>query len=374
MKFTCTKENLSYALDLVSSTAGKHVNLPILMNILITASEANVQLSATNLEVAVKTNLRAKVEKPGSFTVPAKTLSDFVHLLSDEQVDIELQDNELSLKCANSATKIKGTGAEEFPVVPAVEEDKSYVVDVDNFKNSLGQVVVAVAKNEIRPELSGVYFGLFTERYKGLVMAATDSYRLTEKRVVVEQGDAEMKVIVPARAVYEIIRLLSLSKARSGEKNVRLWLTENQIAVRYDDFEMTSRLIDGKYPDYSQIIPSTFKTTAVFPLQVMANKIKAASLFTTTGVNAVMFDLNAGQHSVGVSSTSTQTGEHSSEIEAEVVGEENSILLNHRYVLDGLQNISTEEAEFRVNSADAPCMFVPKGEDNYIYIVMPIRQ
>lgn len=374
MKFICTKENLSYALDVVSSIANKHTNLPILMNILMKVSESKVELVATNLEVAIKANLRAKVESIGSFTMPAKTLADFVHLLSDEQVEVELKENELVIKCANSSTKIKGSPADEYPVVPDVEEEHTYVVNADNFRESLSQVVFAAAKNEIRPELSGVFCGFFTDRFDGLLIAATDSYRLAEKKLKIEQGKDEMKSIIPARTVYEMIRLLTLSKGKQVESQVRLWVSENQLAMRYDDFEMTSRLIDGKYPDYAQIIPTDYKTLAFFPISVMVNKIKAASLFTTTGVNAVVFDLNTGESTIGISSTSTQTGEHTSEIEAELKGEENSILLNHRYVLDGLQNIPSEEAEFRVNSGEAPCLFQAKGNNDYLYIVMPIRQ
>ncbi len=374
MKFTCLKENLAHALDLVSSAAGKQVNLPILLNILIQVEETGVRLVATNLEMAVRANLRAKVEKTGSFTVPAKTLTDFVHLLPDQQVEVELQENELLIKCGTSSTKIKGAPADEYPVVPEVEEKFGYVVKVDNFKTSLSQVVVATAKNEIRPELSGVYFGLFTDHYEGLVLAATDSYRLSEKKLSVEQGNESTKAIVPSRTVQEVIRLLTLSKEEQGENQVRLWISENQIAIRFDDFELTSRLIEGKYPDYTQIIPANFKTSAIFAITTMVNKIKAASLFTTTGVNAVSFDLNAGEGSIAISSTSTQTGEHSSEIEAEVSGEENSILLNHRYVLDGLQSMNTEEGEFKMNGPDAPCLFKEKNKDDYLYIVMPIRQ
>lgn len=374
MKFVCTKENLSYSLDLVSGIAGKHINLPILANILIQTEESTVRLSSTNLEIAIKANLRAKIEKTGSFTVPAKTLTDFVHLLPDEQVEIELVDNELSIKCASSSTKIKGSTADEYPIVPGIEEKHAYTIDVENFKDALSQVVFAAAKNEIRPELSGVYFGLFTERFSGLIVAATDSYRLAERRIMVVQGVDETKCIVPSRTLYELIRLFGLGRNKQNESVVRMWLSENQIAVRYDDFEATSRLIDGKYPDYAQIIPDKFKTTAIFSASAMINKIKAASLFTTIGINAVSFDLNTNQSSIGISSTSTQTGEHSSEIEAELSGEENSTLLNHRYVLDGLQNIETEEIELKMNSADSPCLFKPKGKDDYVYIVMPIRQ
>ncbi len=373
MKFTCTKENLTHAIDLVSGVGGKQTNLPILMNIMIQVTDAKVEFLVTNLEVAVRTSVRAKIDTPGSFTVPTKTLSDFVRLLSDEQVVLELIENELHITCGASQTKIKGSPADEYPVIPEIDEAHGYSLLAEPLRDALTKAVIAVAKNEIRPELSGVLFHFFGERYKGLILAATDSYRLAEKKVSVSQGSDTVQCIVPGRTVFEMIRLLGTGKGE-GESQVRLWVSENQIALRYDVFEMSSRLVEGKYPDYTQIIPSTFKTTASFPSDVMINKIKAASLFATTGVNAVSFDFNVESKSLGVSSTSTQTGEHSSQVDVDISGEENSILLNHRYVLDGLQHMDGEDVEFQVNGGDVPCLFHPKNKDNYLYIVMPVRQ
>ncbi|PIY93265.1 MAG: DNA polymerase III subunit beta [Candidatus Magasanikbacteria bacterium CG_4_10_14_0_8_um_filter_32_14] len=375
MKFTCTRENLEYSLSLVSSLASKHTNLPILNNVLIKATESGIEVSATNLEIAVKTQLRAKVESVGSFTVPAKTLTDYIRLLTNEQVEINQKDNELLVSCGNSSTKIKGFSDEDYPILPEVEEVNSYVLQVEEFRNAISKVIIAVAKNEIRPELSGIYFSFLSEKYNGLILAATDSYRLSEAKITIKQGEEKnINCIVPAHVAYEITRLLQTAKSHGGEDIVRVWISENQIAIRYDNFEMTSRLIEGKYPDYTQIIPASFKTTAIFPLDIMINKIKAASLFTSTGINAVSFDLNVSEKNIGVSSSSTQAGEHTSEIEVEITGEENSILLNHSYVLDGLSHMESDNIEFGVNSADAPCIFRPQGKDNYLYIVMPIRQ
>lgn len=374
MKFTCTRENLKQALDIVSSLAGKHAHLPILSNVLIQATEAKVEFVATNLEVATKTLVRAKVETPGSFTVPAKMLSDFVHLLEQETVELSVDGAELILQSGNSHTKIKGTPSDEYPVLPGVDEQHGYVVEAQTLKDGLQKTVVAVARNEIRPELAGIYFRFLSERYDGLLLAATDSYRLAETRVALLQGgDKDVSCIVPARVVFEAIRLLG-GVVVSEEKQVRIFVSENQIALRYGPFEMSARLIQGRYPDYAQIIPAQFKTTAIFPISNLITKIKAASLFTAAGVNAVSFDLNVSEKNIGVSSASTQTGEHSSELEADISGEENSILLNHRYVLDGLQQMTTEQANFCVNSGDAPCLFQPTGNQNYLYIVMPIRQ
>jgi len=373
MKFTCTKENLLAALHTTSGVASKHGHLPILSHVLFVVEDSKVQLLATNLEIGIRFFLRARVDETGTFAVPAKTLADFVNLLRDEQVHLALEENELVITSGSSSTKIKGSPAEDFPVLPEIEELHGYGFAVEPFRGALASAAIAAAKNDIRPELAGVSFGFFTEAYKGLTLAATDSYRLAEKKVSVSEGSDTLSCIVPARTVFEITRLLGAKASVGGESTVRVWVNDNQIALRYDQFELTSRIIDGTYPDYTQIIPSEFTTTATIDHNALVNKIKAAGLFTTTGVNAVSFDLNAEQNTLGISSTSTQTGEHSAEIDAQVSGQENSILLNHRYVLEGLNQMSGE-VEFSVNSGDAPCMFRQKDEPSYLYLVMPIRQ
>lgn len=375
MKFSCTKDNLYQALSLSSGVAGKNANLPILGNVLIRVSGQKIEFMTTNLELAVIFSLRGKAEKEGAFTVPARTLAEYVNLLSDEKVDIELQENELLVKCGRSTTKIKGAPDEEFPIIPAVEGGRGFLIDAKELKAALAQVMPAVAKSDIRPELSGVFFGFNVDNYKGLVLAATDSYRLAEKKIGIAQGQEELKIIVPGRTAQEMARILSLAEpAADGERSARMLVGENQIALHYNGVQMTSRLVDGQYPDYTQIIPKEFKTTAEFDAAGLAKEIKAAALFTTTGVNAVSIDLNSAQGSIGISSTSTQTGEYASEIGAEIQGEENSVLLNHRYVLDGLSNLGAETAVMKVVGADSPCVLLPKGDESFLYIVMPVRQ
>ncbi len=375
MKLTSTRENLLYSLEIVNAFASKHVNLPILQNVLIRAHESGVEISATNLEVSVKTHIRAKVDEPGTFTVPARTLTEYVRLLTNDQVELTLESNELVIHSSGSQTKIKGFPAEEYPVIPAIEEGHTYLIHAQTFKDQIGKVVISCAKNEIRPEFSGIFCRFKSERYEGLLMAATDSYRLSEARVPIAQGeDAEVTCIVPGRVAYEMARLIQLGRQHEGEENVRVTVSQNQIAIRYDKFEMVSRLIEGRYPDYTQIIPTTFKNTATFSVSEISNKIKAASLFTIAGVNSISFELDPEKKQIGVTSVSAQTGEHSSYVEGEVVGEKMTVLLNHRYVLDGLQQIEKEEAQMHINSPDSPCLFTVDGDETFKYIVMPIRQ
>ncbi|MFH1292302.1 MAG: DNA polymerase III subunit beta [bacterium] len=375
MKIICTKENLVNALTSISGVANKSINLPILNNVLIRAEEQKVVLVATNLELAVTCQLRAKVEKAGSFTVPAKTLGDYVNLLPEETVEMELKENELVIMCGKSATKIKGTPAEEFPVVPSVNEGMGYLLDSENLKKSLDQVNQSAAKNDIRPELAGISFNFNGIKPGTLVMVATDSYRLAEKKIDIKQGEEQIRVIVPIRTAQEINRILILNKnIGSTEKDIRLILSDNQIVLRNNDIELVSRLVEGQYPDYTQIIPKDFKTTCSLSVNQITKEVKAASLFTTVGVNAVNFNFKPDQGSLSVASSSAQAGEYLSEVEAEITGEQNSILLNHRYILDGLNNLEKDVCEIRIVNSDSPCVFSAKGDDSYLYIVMPIRQ
>jgi DNA polymerase-3 subunit beta len=370
MKFSCTKDNLLETLNLVAGVAGKHVNLPILSNILIKADQQKVECSTTNLELALTVTLRAKVEVPGTFTVPARTFADIAALLRDEKVDIELKDQELIVVSGKSSTKIKGTPAEEFPIIPQVEQGKEFSLSVRELKHGLSQVSPAVARNDIRPELAGVFFGFNLPNRPGLVMAATDSYRLAEK-VVAVQGNTEMlKVILPGKTVQELSRMLVQAK----EESIKLMVAENQILIHMDSVQLMSRLVAGVYPDYTQIIPREFTTTVTVPTDLLRKEIKAAGLFTTTGVNAVTLETKPEAHSVVISSASTQTGEYLSEVPAEVTGEAVSVLLSHRYLLDGLTTIDTDQMVFKIVNGDSPCVVAPEGDASFIYIVMPIRQ
>ena len=374
MKFTCTKENLLKGLQLVIGITTKPGNLPILSNINIEAEESGVRLISTNLEIGITAYVRAKVSEPGSFTVPAKTMGDFVGLIRQEHIDISLIKNQLLIASGTSSTKIKGVSSEEFPVIPDIEEGDAYTIDAETFRQGMSDIVFAAAKNEIRPELSGVYFGFFTESRPGLTLAATDSYRLAEKTITVSQGDTSCVCIVPAKTIAEFIRLIGLHPP-SGQKEtqVRLWVSENQVAIRYNECEITSRVIEGTYPDYTQIIPTKFTTVATVPCDLLQNGIKAASLFTNTGVNAVSLVINPDSSKVNISSLSAQTGEHTTEIEASVVGEASNILLNHKYVLDGLSHLGGD-IEFQMNGPESPSVLRKSGEGDYGYIVMPIRQ
>ncbi len=372
MKFTCTRDNLLRGLHVASGIAMKPSNLPILSHIYIRAQESGVSLLSTNLELAVTAQVRAKVEQPGGFTVPAKTLLDYVTLLRDEQITLSLEGAQVIIHSSGSSTKIKGDGPDEYPVIPSMTRQFDVVIETQALKEAFSNVMFAAAKNEIRPELSGIFCSFFAKETKEVVFAATDSYRLSESKIMLAHMQEEKQCIIPARTVAEFVRLLGV--IASETKTVTLSLGEGQISLRTDDIDMMSRLIDGNYPDYRQIIPTQFQTTAEISKDAFINSVKAASLFSHAGVNAISLSIDAQKKHCRISSTSAQTGEHASEIDAEALGEGGSVLLNYRYVLEGVQHIEDDILECKMNSADSPCIFKAKSSDDFTYIVMPIRQ
>ncbi len=238
----------------------------------------------------------------------------------------------------------------------------------------MSSVLSSVAKNDIRPELSGIYCGFNVKNKKGLVLASTDSFRLAETFLPLMQGEDELSVILPGRMAQELSRILSAHASVDESERVLILISDNQIRIDCGSTRLLSRLVEGTYPDYTQIIPQQFKTTALVSVQALVKEIKAAGLFTTMGVNAVKFVLKPSDESVHISSASTQSGEYVSELTGEIKGEENTIILSYRYILEGLNNISTDKVEIKMINGDSPCIITPEKDGNFLYIVMPIRQ
>lgn len=383
MKFSCTQENLSQGLQIVSHIATKNISLPILNNVLIKIENKELKLVTTNLETAISCRVRAKVEVDGEYTVPSHLFNDYLAVAPLSRVDVELKSEGLSVAMDHDKTLIKGNSAADFPLLPVLNRDEFYGLLMEDFKQALQQVLFAVSKNEARPELGGVMFS-FNPDYKPgyLVCAATDSYRLAEREIKMMTDGARVfsktsrKVIVPTRALQEILRAISVFHEEVEENPpLEIVISDNQILFSYGAVEVISRLVEGQYPDYRQIIPQNFKTTISFNVSEWIKRIKAASFFSNVGINGVMLDFKSGaDQRVAFSSTNGQLGEHTSQSLAQIVGEDNNILINYRYLLDGLTNLEAEEATLRVVSPEAPCLLEPKNKPGYLYIIMPIKQ
>lgn len=384
MKFSCTQENLWQGLQVVSHAAGKNISLPILNNVLIKIENKELKLVTTNLEMAISCRLRAKVDEDGDFTIPCRLLTDYLSVSSPGRVDLELKESELLVQSASDKTTIKGNAATDFPAVPQLEKKKVYGLSVADFKEMAQKVIFAVSKNEARPELGGVLLNFNPDHLPGyLVSAATDSYRLAEKESKLLENTANkgysaetVKVIVPARALQEILRIVSTyHEELEEEQPVEIVVGESQIMFSYGSVELISRLIEGQYPDYRQIIPSNYKTTISFNVAEWIKRIKAASLFSNVGINGIILTFKAGnEQKTTFASTNGQLGNYTSEELCQIEGEDNHILLNYRYLLDGLMNLVAEEAVLKVISPNSPCVLSSKAGGGYLYIIMPIKE
>lgn len=385
MKLSCLQENFNKGLMISSHIASKNANLPILSNILLKAENKIIKLITTNLEIGITCVLRGKVEEEGVITLEAKLLTDYVSLLPNERIDIKLKDQNIELKCKNFETKIRTAPADEFPLLPQVEKNTPYNCKISDFKKALSQVIFAVASNEIRPEISGVLFNFTVENGTGkLILAATDSYRLAEKTVLSvdipeEKAGSSQSVIVPVKTLQEIQRILSILK-ETNEGNapdtLSIYISENQILFSCQDVEVISRIIEGQYPDYKQIVPTSSKTQVTINKNDLIKTVKIASLFAKSGINDVSLNFSA-KNGVGeftVFAASNKLGENISKLETKFSGEKNSIVLNYRYLLDGLQNIDSEEVILEVNDSNSPCLIRPAEGNDYFYLVMPIKQ
>jgi DNA polymerase-3 subunit beta len=376
MKFSCTQENLIQSLSIVSHITGKSINLPVLGNVLLKTEGGNVKLSATNLELAVTTLVRGKVEREGEYTVPAKLFQDFISLLPQGRVDLELVDEGLCVVAGGRETIIRGLAAQEFPLIPKLVKSKGIFFSSADLRRAISQVVFSVSLSESRPELSGVACWFGGSDGKTAAFAATDSYRLAERIMNLVSEARESRIIVPSRTMLEISRILSSYKDELGVPEEVGWeTTENQLVVTYGSTELISRLIEGSFPDYQQIIPERFGTTAVLDRLEFQKAVKAAALFSRQGLYDVHMAVKPAEGTVGVFSADQGTGRTSTAIQGELTGNETDLVVNFRYLSDGLAAIPTPKIRLQLNDATSPMLVLPEGGDEqYRYLVMPIRQ
>src|SRR3989338_3516902 len=368
MKFTCTQENLNRGLLVVSHIAGRSATLPILNNVLIKVDSGFIKLSTTNLEKGVSATVRGRAEKGGEFTVQAKLLADYINLLPKENIELELEDQTLYIRSDNYKTYIKGVDSTDFPLIPDMAREESVTLKAKDFRKALAGVVFAAAMDESRPEISGIFFSFSG---KTLTLVGTDSYRLAEAKISLAQEVSEKKLIVPLRTLQEVYRILT----ESSESEITLFVNENQILFKLnDEVELISRLVEGQYPDYQQIIPGESKTQAKVKVNEFLKVIKSASLFCKPGINDVKISFLKDKNEIVVTAVNSAVGENLVNLEAECSGQDNEVVFNYRYLLDGLNNLDKDEVQVEIISNSAPGVIRPVGDKNYLYIIMPIRQ
>lgn len=362
MKVTVTQENLNRALAAVSRVASSKTSLPILSNILLRTEKNRLVVAATNLEIASVYSIGAKVEKEGTLTVPARLVSEFVSNLPKDNVVVKVDGTKLHISSGNYTSTINGVVSDEFPTLPTITPVHTVVLAASLLKQAIAQTIVTASHDDTRPVLTGV----LCHSYEGnLYFAATDGYRLAERRIIATKDT--MKALIPASTLQEVARVIP-----EDVDEVTVLFDEAQVRFQAGDVELTSRLIDGNFPDYQQLIPKKTDITATLQTAELVRITKIASLFARESGGSVTIHTDTTNKAVSIHSVASQLGENTSEAQAEVDGE-GSVTLNSRYLLEALGCVESPTITFGFSGKLAPCVIRPVGDDSYQHIVMPLK-
>lgn len=366
MKFRCSRLALENALDRVTHVIDTNVTLPVLNNILIRCEGKQVFFSSTNLEMAIHYVMEAEVVNEGAVTVPAKLFSGYVTLLKDEEVECSVVEGlTLAMHSEGSKTKIKCIAAEEFPTISPLEEQVSFEIDREGFSEAIHQVCFAASTNNSRPVLSGV---LFEVDGKNVTLVATDSFRLSEKKLKLPKAVPKtLSCIIPTRAILEMSRLAG----KGDSDTIKVTIGKNQVLFVLGSLEFYSRLIEGMFPNYRQILPRSIRTSTSLSTGDQALAVRRVNLFAKENNNKVLFDFQKDK--LRLSTPVTQVGEEEGELPISLDGEPGSIALNSEFVLDILSHLGTDQVEMGINDSKSPAVFKPVGKDDFIHIIMPLK-
>jgi len=372
MKVEILKENLKNGLSIVEKIVGKNLSLPILDNVLISTEESFLKLSSTDLETAINLWVLTKIIDKGKVVVPAKFISSFVSLLPNEKITLEEKKQGLYVECKSFKNQIQGFNPEEFPIIPEFKDLEFLEVDNKKFCQGLSQVVDIASPSQSRPEISGIYF-IFSKNT--IKIAATDSFRLAEKNISLDKPiNKDVAFILPQKPAREIMNILD-----GKEGKIKIYFSPNQTMFEFPmtesphpQVQIISRLIEGEYPNYEEIIPKKFKTRITVKRDEFLNQIKTASLFSGK-INEVKIKITPEEKEVQVFAQDPDIGENSSSIVAKIEGEEIEVSFNHKFLIDGILNIKSSEIVFDLSKEEGACVLKPVGDTSYIYVVMPIK-
>jgi len=372
MNISLLQNKLKEGLSIIGRGTSKSTYLPILKNILISVKENFLNLSATDLEIGIKWWTLVKKNKEGEITIPYNSFSSFINFLPDKKIDIIEKNNNLLITCEDYKTQINGISAEEFPIIPEIKEKEKITINSNLLCDKLLQIIDVPSLSKVKPEISGI---LFSFNKNELVLVATDSYRLAEGKIFLEKGNNNFSFIIPQRTAREVINIF-----KEIDKDIEIIFGDNQILfkVKMDDFnhsyiELTSKIIEGNYPNYETIIPKECKTQIILNKDEFLNKVKAASVFTSK-VNEVNFKISPKEGYVLIESSNTDLGSYETKIKGRAEGEDVNISFNYRFILDGLLNIRSSEVVFEVNNENSPGVLKPIGKSDFLYVVMPVKK
>lgn len=372
MKLTILKEVVKEGISIGEKITQKSFALPILQTILFQAEKNFLKLSSTNLESGITWWGLAKIEKEGKICLPTKILSQLINFFPQNTLSFSLKNFTFFLEGENFKSQIFGLNPEEFPIIPQIQAETSILIDSSIFCQALSQVFKIPSPSTARPEISGVLLHFQENLVK---IAATDSFRLAEKKIFLPNYlPKKFSLILPQTSVRELISIFGEER---GELKIylsprQIWFESQMLEISHPKIQYTTRLIEGEYPNYEEIIPKKFETTVYLAKERFLNQIKTASLFSGKN-NEVRLKIDPKKEQITVFSQSSNVGSYEGFLPGKVKGKELEITFNYRFLIDGILEIKSQEMILNLTNEEGPAVLKPVDLEDYFYILMPIK-
>ena len=368
MKTECIKEKLTSAVAQAEKIAGKNLTLPVLSCVLVEATKNSISIKSTNLDLGIEITIPAKTQTEGKVAIPGNILSSFLNN-SPYENNITLETTEtgvLKITTPKTSTAIKSIPADDFPSIPEVSDEQSFKIKATDFVRGLKSVWYSSSVSSIKPELSSILVRCDDDT---LICAATDSFRLAEKRIKLKNQKPFENILIPFKNVQEIIKVLDAAK--DGE--VLLCVTKNQISISYDGVYLTSRVIDGVFPDYHQIIPKENQTEAIVLKDDLIQAFKIANIFSDK-FNQINLKAEPSKKNFEIKTSNADLGESVNKVDANLSGEDVAVNFNHKYVTDCFSTLSGDSVSLSFNGLNKPLVIRGVGDSSFLYLVMPMNR
>lgn len=365
MKLECSIDKIKNAIMKVEKITGKNLTLPVLDSILLISNGKSLKLRATNLSLGVEIEIPAKIIKEGSILIKGDVLSNiFNNLNQDNVISLENINNNLSLKTKDNNILLKCQPHEDFPTIPNITGD-SFKIPAKKFIEGIRSVYYSSSVSDIKPEISSVF--IYPEE-DNLVFVATDSFRLAEKKIKTKQIHEFNSILIPLKNISEIIKLFS-----DIDEDLNICLNKNLISLSSNGIYLTSRIIDGNFPDYKQIIPKNPTSEVVVLKQDLLNSLKIANIFSDK-FNQVNFKIKTKEKLFEINSQNSDVGENKTKISAAISGEDIEVSFNYKYFLDCFQSVNQDSLTLYFNQANKPLIIKGVGDNTFIYLIMPMNR
>ncbi len=371
MKVQVLQENLQRGLSIVGRAVATRSTHPMTANVLLQTNQGRLKLVATDLDISISTWIGAKIDEEGATTVQARLISDFVASLPPATVNLEIPDRsrQLKLECARNEASMSAMDAEDFPLVKSIEDGVRIQLEPKAFRRAIERVEFAAANDDSRPVLTGIHFKTEGPR---LTLASADGFRLAVADITLGAAPSEsIEVIVPARALREVARLV-------GDSNepieMRVNTARSQVLFSLTDTEMVAQLIQGTFPNYSQLIPAQYNTRCIVDVDEFKRETRIAAIFARDGSGIIRLQMQSSNGQAGqltISARADEVGDNEGRIDAAVEGDAAKIAFNMRYLQDVLGALSGKVA-LETTSPSSQGVFRPEGESDYVHVVMPM--